>query len=131
MKHTSDRTVFDDLKVKRQYIDAMCEAFRKGSDGVTLVIHSSYMRTIENGFSLVRPSQHGFTVAADYNGKILNQMYFTDQGDGIMYAELPMQGVNTLYTEIGDVLGWICVIGLLGLIPLGIVLRIKLKSEGH
>jgi apolipoprotein N-acyltransferase len=91
-------------------------------------IHSSYMRTIEYGFSLARPSQNGITVAADYNGKILNQMNFDDPGDGIMYAELPTQGVNTLYTQIGDVLGWICVVGLLGMIPLSIFLRSKQKK---
>ena len=92
-----------------------------------LVVHSSYMRTLEYGFSLVRPSQHGITVAVDYNGNILNQMDFADPGDGIMYAELPTQGVNTLYTQIGDALGWICVVGLVGLIPLYIVLSIRNK----
>jgi apolipoprotein N-acyltransferase len=92
-------------------------------------IHSSYMRTIEYGFSLVRPSQNGITLAADYNGNILNQMRFDDPGDGIMYADIPTQGVNTLYTQIADILGWICVIGLLGLIPLSIVLRIREKRK--
>jgi hypothetical protein len=56
-------------------------------------------------------------------------MNFADPGDGIMYAELPMQGVNTLYTQIGDVLGWICVVGLVGLVSLNIFLRFKLKKE--
>jgi hypothetical protein len=36
--------------------------------------------------------------------------------------------LNTLYAQIGDVLGWICVVGLVGLIPLSIILRIKLKK---
>jgi hypothetical protein len=36
--------------------------------------------------------------------------------------------LNTLYTQIGDILGWICVVGLVGLIPLSIILRIKLKK---
>jgi apolipoprotein N-acyltransferase len=94
-----------------------------------LVIHSSYMRTIEYGFSLLRPAQHGITVAVDYNGNVLNQMDFADPGDGIMYAELPTQGINTLYTQISDVLGWICVVGLLGLIFLSIILRIRMKKE--
>jgi apolipoprotein N-acyltransferase len=78
---------------------------------------------------LLRPAQHGITVAVDYNGNVLNQMNFADPGDGILYAELPTQGIHTLYTQIGDVLGWICVVGLLGLIVLSIILRIKLKKE--
>ena len=94
-----------------------------------LIVHSVYMRTIEYGFSLVRPTQDGITVAVDYNGNILNQMDSAETDDGIMYADIPTKGVNTLYTQIGDVLGWICVVGLMGLIPLSIVLHIKRKRE--
>jgi len=111
----------------RANVDIMLSSAYEAEQG--LVIHSSYMRTIEYGFSLLRPAQHGITVAVDYNGNVLSQMDFADPGDGIMYAELPMQGVNTLYTQIGDVLGWICVVGLLGLIPFSIILRFKLKKE--
>jgi apolipoprotein N-acyltransferase len=108
-------------------VDIMLSSAWEAEQG--LVIHSSYMRTLEYGFSLVRPSQHGITVAVDYNGNILNQMDFADPGDGIMYANIPTQGVNTLYTQIGDVLGWVCVAGLVGLIPLHIVLSIRNKRK--
>jgi apolipoprotein N-acyltransferase len=94
-----------------------------------LVVHSVYMRTIESGFSVVRPTYHGITFAADYNGDILDQMDSDETDDGILYADIPTQGVNTLYTHIGDVLGWLCVVGLLGLIPISVVLRIKQKKE--
>jgi apolipoprotein N-acyltransferase len=94
-----------------------------------LVVHSVYMRGIEYGFSLVRPTYNGITIAQDFNGRILSQMDSDETDDGILYADIPTRGVNTLYTKIGDVLGWICVIGLLGLIPLSIVLRIKHKKE--
>jgi apolipoprotein N-acyltransferase len=111
----------------RANVDIMLSSAWEFEQG--LVIHSSYLRTIEHGFSLVRPSQHSITVAVDYNGNVLNQMDFADPGDGIMYADIPTQGVNTLYTRIGDVLGWACVIGLLGLIPLNIVLSKRQKKE--
>lgn len=91
-----------------------------------LVVHSAYMRTIESGFSVLRPTYHGITFAADYNGKIFNQMDSDEPTNGgIMYVDLPTQGVDTLYAQIGDIFGWICVCGLLGLIPFNIVLRIK------
>jgi apolipoprotein N-acyltransferase len=111
----------------RASVDIMLSSAYEFEQG--LVIHSSYMRTIEYGFSLLRPAQHGITVAVDYNGNVLNQLNFADPGDGIMYAELPTQGIHTLYTQIGDVLVWICVVGLVGLIFLSIILRIKLKKE--
>ena len=94
-----------------------------------LVVHSAYMRTIESGFSVVRPTYHGITFAADFNGKILDQMDSDETEEGIMYVDLPTQGVNTLYAQIGDIFGWICVFGLVGLIPLNIVLRIKQKKK--
>jgi apolipoprotein N-acyltransferase len=110
----------------RANVDIMLSSAYEFEQG--LLVHSSYMRTIEYGFSLLRPTQHGITVAVDHHGNVLNQMDFADPGDGIMYAELPMQGVRNLYTQIGDVLGWICVVGLLGLIPLSVILRVKLEK---
>jgi apolipoprotein N-acyltransferase len=87
------------------------------------------MRAIENGFSLVRPTFNGITIAEDFNGKILAQMDSAETDDGIMYADLPTRGVNTLYTKVGDVLGWTCVLGLLGLLSLNIALRIRQKKR--
>ncbi len=76
-----------------------------------LVVHSVYMRAIENGFSLVRPTFDGITIAEDFNGRILSQMDSAEAGDGILYAEVPTQGINTVYTTLGDLLGWLCVLG--------------------
>jgi apolipoprotein N-acyltransferase len=90
-----------------------------------LVVHSAYMRTIESGFSVVRPTYHGISFVADYNGNILDQMDSDETDDGILYADIPTRGVNTLYTTIGDLLGWFCVSGLLALIALSIVLSIR------
>jgi apolipoprotein N-acyltransferase len=87
------------------------------------------LRTIENGFSMVRPVYNGYSYAVDYNGKLLASMDSDNTDTGIMYADVPTKGVNTIYTKIGDLLGWICVIGFLGFIPLNIVLRIKQKKE--
>jgi apolipoprotein N-acyltransferase len=94
-----------------------------------LIVSSVYKRTIENGFSLVRPTYNGITIAVDYNGNILSQMDSDETDDGILYADIPTKGVNTLYTKIGDLLGWICVAGLLGFIPLNIILSKRQKKE--
>jgi len=49
--------------------------------------------------------------------------------DGIMYSDVPTQGVKTIYSRIGVLLGWICVVGFLGFLPLIVILRIKEKKE--
>lgn len=88
-----------------------------------------YLRAIENGFSMVRPVYNGYSYAVDHNGKLLASMDSDKTDDGIMYADVPTQGVNTIYATIGDLLGWLCVFGLLGFIPLTIILSIRQKKK--
>lgn len=71
------------------------------------------LRTIENGFSLIRSTYNGISYASDYNGAIIATMDSDRTDTGIMYAEVPTNGINTLYSRIGDILGWVCVTGLL------------------
>jgi apolipoprotein N-acyltransferase len=88
-----------------------------------------YLRAIENGFSMVRPVYNGYSYAVDHNGKMLAHMDSDNTDTGIMYADVPTQGVNTIYAAIGDLLGWICVFGLSGFIPLTIILSIRQKKK--
>ncbi|WKK67501.1 nitrilase-related carbon-nitrogen hydrolase [Lutimonas zeaxanthinifaciens] len=63
--------------------------------------------TIENGFSMVRPTYNGYSYAADYNGAVITHMHFGSAKDGIMYADVPTKGIKVIYPVIGDVLGWL------------------------
>jgi len=96
-------------------------------DNVDIMLSPSYdwpkssepwylLNTIENGFSLIRPTYNGFTYAADYHGNVLATMDSEETEDGIMYANVPIRGISTLYPIIGDLLGWLCVICFVGLI---------------
>jgi apolipoprotein N-acyltransferase len=80
--------------------------------------HSAWYLTcaVENGFSFVRPTYNGYSYAADYNGKELAYMKSDDTKDGIMYADVPTQGIKTLYAIIGDFFGWLNVVGVMILI---------------
>lgn len=66
--------------------------------------------TIENGFSFVRPTYNGYTYAADYHGKELAHMDSDQTENGIMYSDIPVNGIKVLYPILGDLLGWLCVI---------------------
>lgn len=69
-------------------------------------------RAIENGFSLVRPTGHGISTIVDYQGRILaRQDYFTNTS-GITLTTVPMHGVTTVYSRIGDLFAYLCVAGL-------------------
>jgi apolipoprotein N-acyltransferase len=93
-----------------------------------LVVHSVYMRAIENGFSLIRPTYNGITIAEDFSGRILSQMDSAAAGNGILYAEVPTQGPHTIYTTLGDLLGWLAVLGLGAFVVLSVRSRERRKG---
>jgi len=72
--------------------------------------------TIENGFSFVRPTYNGYSYAADYNGNELAHMDSDQTAEGIMYSDVPVNGIRVLYPTLGDLLGWLCVIAMVVLI---------------
>jgi apolipoprotein N-acyltransferase len=75
-------------------------------DAVTAIF-----RAIENGVSLLRPAGHGTSMIVDYEGRILaSQNYFTNNS-GIMMTAIPIRGVTTIYSRIGDVFAYLCVAG--------------------
>jgi apolipoprotein N-acyltransferase len=115
------------VQAGRQNVDIMISPAYEWP--INLVINFGYMRGIENGFSLIRATYNGISFASDFNGNILATMDFDEKEDGIMYAELPTKGVRTLYPHIGDIFGWICVVGSLGLILLSIVLSVRKKRK--
>ncbi|MHA2061853.1 MAG: carbon-nitrogen hydrolase family protein [Candidatus Sifarchaeia archaeon] len=104
-------------------------------DNVDIMLSPSYdwpkspvpwylLSTIENGFSFVRPTYNGFTYAADYNGNVLAHMDSDETEDGIMYADVPTKGIKTLYPMIGDLLGWLCVLGFGVFVAMSIIGRV-------
>jgi apolipoprotein N-acyltransferase len=115
------------VQAGRQNVDIMISPAHEWP--VNLVINFGYMRGIENGFSVVRPTYNGISFASDFNGNVLATMDFDLAKGGIMYADVPTKGVKTLYPHIGDVFGWLCVVGALGLIILTIVLSVRRKRQ--
>ncbi|MBC8442296.1 MAG: hypothetical protein H8D87_21735 [Deltaproteobacteria bacterium] len=83
------------------------------------------LRTIENGYSIVRPVYNGYSYAMDHNGKLLADMDSDNTKTGIMYADVPTKGVNTIYATLGDLLGWLCVLGL------GVFIVLSIKGRVH
>ena len=85
--------------------------------------------TIENGFSLVRPTYNGYSYASDYNGKEIAHMNFGSSKDGIMVADIPTKGVKVIYPIIGDLLGWLSLIAMFILIGLVVFSKKKFDVE--
>lgn len=88
--------------------------------------HSTYgttFRAIENGFSMVRCTGDGLSVAVDYQGRLVVAADYFTSDEQIMIADLPMKGVTTIYARIGDLFAWCCIISLVVLLLWVVVVR--------
>jgi apolipoprotein N-acyltransferase len=67
-------------------------------------------RAIENGFSMVRQTGEGLSIATDYHGRTLATMDHFTTNDHTMQAKLPVEGISTVYALIGDSFAWLCML---------------------
>ncbi len=75
------------------------------------ITYSQMQRAIENGFSFVRPVYYGLSIAIDYNGRVLSSMNNFTTNNEIMFADVPVKSIKTVYSIIGDLFAWVCVAG--------------------
>lgn len=70
-------------------------------------------RAVEQGFNMVRHASGGLSIATDYQGRVLAAMdHYQTRGDRALVAEVPIHGVRTLYSLLGDLFSWLCLAGL-------------------
>lgn len=73
--------------------------------------HMAVMRAIENGVSVVRVADMGLSVITDPYGRVLAATDHFTAGERTIVAQVPTQGVPTLYPIIGDLFGWLAIAG--------------------
>ena len=82
------------------------------------------MRGVENGYAVVRSSRDGWLSVSDAYGRMLAVATSTAMPGTSLLARVKMSPrVPTIYTVIGDALGWLCVAGLVALIAWSLVRR--------
>jgi apolipoprotein N-acyltransferase len=87
-----------------------------GSDWIEIdPLHSrmAAMRAVENGFSLVRATNRGLSLAVDGLGRTYATKDYFSSTDELMLAELPAGPLPTLYAWIGDAFAWVCAAALI------------------
>lgn len=84
------------------------------------------VRAIENGVSLLRPVSNAQSVAVDFNGGVISVSNYFDKGGRVVVANLPVKGIPTFYTIIGDSVAWICI----GASVILVLIAIRKKSWG-
>ena len=68
------------------------------------------MRGVENGFAVVRSAFLGVEAVSDAQGRVLARTSTVQPGMMRLSAEVPLGPGPTLYTRIGDVFAWACVV---------------------
>ena len=68
-------------------------------------------RAVENGFSLVRLTTGGVSIATDPYGRLLAYMDYFKTNDRVMVVQVPTQRESTVYAITGDLFGWLAVAG--------------------
>lgn len=88
--------------------------FNPSSDWLAIDPYHTEMqafRAIENGTSTLRTARDGLSAAYDYQGRTLASMDFFKNEDMIFSAHLPVKGITTIYSRIGDAFSWLCAAG--------------------
>lgn len=76
----------------------------------------SFLRGIENGFSVVRQANSGASISADYLGNTLTYQNFFNTDNRVMISDVPTKGVWTLYGFTGEIFLWLVFAGFVCLI---------------
>jgi apolipoprotein N-acyltransferase len=66
-------------------------------------------RAIEQGHSLLRSTRFGLSAAINPYGEMLSQMSSFDSNNKIMISQLPVKGIKTVYSIIGDIVVYLSI----------------------
>lgn len=88
----------------------------------SIPVHSQMVayRAIENGVSIFRPTIAGVSLGIDPFGRTLGTMDATRATERVFVVQLPNHHVFTIYSLVGDLFGWLMVIGIAGIVVLAI-----------
>lgn len=67
-------------------------------------------RALENGFSIIRCTADGLSASYDYQGRCISSSDSFKSGDYAMTSEIPIKRDKTVYSAIGDLFAWICIV---------------------
>jgi apolipoprotein N-acyltransferase len=68
-------------------------------------------------------ANYGLSIATDPYGRVLAAMDHFTASNRVLVAQVPNQGVSTIYSVIGDLFGWLTVIGFVGMVVWAVVRR--------
>jgi apolipoprotein N-acyltransferase len=93
-------------------------------DDAWMAANMTKLRGVENGYAVVRSSRDGLLSVSDAYGNTLAVAESSAYPGTSLFAEVKIAPrISTIYTRIGDTLGWLCVAGALAMIAGAFVWR--------
>jgi len=113
----------------RQSVDIF---FAPSNEPVHSIVETHFeqasFRAIENGFSLVRPTNLGISLYTDPYGHVLAMADERLSSNNVMVVDVPTHRIKTIYTVIGDLFSWFAVAGFVFIVGWAIYLTRKSRS---
>ncbi|TDD20729.1 nitrilase-related carbon-nitrogen hydrolase [Nonomuraea diastatica] len=69
------------------------------------------LRSIENGYAMVRQAEFGVSGAFDPQGRVLAAHDYAGGDRHVVFSDVPVRGTATVYRMIGDAFAWLCLAG--------------------
>jgi apolipoprotein N-acyltransferase len=85
--------------------------------------HMGTFRALEHGFSLIRCTGEGLSIAVDPYGRTVAALTYFNTDDHVMISDVPMKGVTTIYSRIGDLFAWLCCAGFVVIVAWALLRR--------
>jgi apolipoprotein N-acyltransferase len=86
-------------------------------------VHSqkAQLRSVENGYAMIRQGEFGVSGAFDQQGRVLAAHDYGGTDQHVVYSDVPTGGAPTVYRAIGDVFAWLCLAGTV--VAIGLAVR--------
>ena len=85
-----------------------------------LEARTTVFRGVENGYSIVRASREGLLTVSDPYGRVIaERRSSTMPGSTLLVKATVADPLPTLYTQLGDLFGWLCVVAAASFLLLG------------
>jgi apolipoprotein N-acyltransferase len=104
------------------FVKNIAQSGRNGSDILLSPAHDwreidplhgqmTVFRAIENGITVIRQADLGFSIVTDPYGRTLAAIDHYTADERTMIAQVPTKGIRTIYSIIGDIFGWLSIVG--------------------
>jgi apolipoprotein N-acyltransferase len=99
----------------RKGVDILLVPAADGPENTSWHFRLAAFRAVENGFSLVRLTMEGVSLAVDPYGRLLASLDYYTASERVMIAQVPIHRVQTVFVTFGDWFGWLNVLGFVGM----------------